>query len=98
PSFEALSYTWGDPHDAVPIKVEGHQFTVTRNLHCALKYLRLQNRTRVLWVDALCMNQGNQSERQSQVTQMHRIYKSSTTVVAFLGDAWERCDVIMEYM
>jgi hypothetical protein len=39
-NYNALSYTWGDPKDLVPIHVNGHQFLVRRNLKSALRHLR----------------------------------------------------------
>jgi hypothetical protein len=39
-NYNALSYTWGDPKDLLPIHVNGHQFLVRRNLELALRHLR----------------------------------------------------------
>lgn len=55
PNFEALSYVWGDPHNVMPISLEGHGFPVTVNLHCALASLRSKDQERILWVDAWTM-------------------------------------------
>ena len=57
--FEALSCTWGstDHPATMTLQDKSRQFTesrgVTQNLATALKYLRLLDRDRVLWVDAL---------------------------------------------
>lgn len=59
PSYEALSYAWGDPSDKVPIFLEGLTFPVTKNLHLALRRLRHVGETRHIWVDALCINQSD---------------------------------------
>jgi hypothetical protein len=40
--YEALSYCWGDQENPATITLNSHQFHVTQNLACALKYLRLQ--------------------------------------------------------
>ena len=39
-----------------------------------------------LWVDAVCINQNDLKERESQVLLMRRIYSSAETVLAWLGD------------
>jgi hypothetical protein len=98
--FEALSYAWGDPKQVVPVWLEGHEIKVTVSLHCALDNLRMTEADgdRVIWADALCINQGDQQERQSQVAQMHYIYSKASQVVAFLGEAWEGCDIVMGYL
>jgi hypothetical protein len=99
PEFEALSYAWGDPKQVVSIWLEGHKIQVTMNLHCALDNLRFteEEGLRVLWADALCINQGDQHERQSQVEQMQHIYSKALKVIAFLGEAWEGSEVVMKY-
>ncbi|KAF1950483.1 HET-domain-containing protein [Byssothecium circinans] len=94
--FEALSYTWGDAKDTTLINLEGNRFPVTKNLHCALVNLRLPDKVRILWVDALCINQGNTNERSSQVAMMHLVYGKAWRVVVFLGESWEGCDMAME--
>lgn len=38
-----------------------------------------------LWIDALCIDQSNISERSQQVAQMGQIYKSASTVLVWLG-------------
>ncbi|KAH8660426.1 heterokaryon incompatibility protein-domain-containing protein [Xylariales sp. PMI_506] len=93
PSFEALSYTWGSPLPAKAVSVvdlsninqEGSKLTVGENLAGALHYLRLTDHPRVLWVDAICINQADHAERARQVVRMGEIYKASTRVVTWLG-------------
>lgn len=53
PVFDALSYTWGDAAQKLPLKCGGGIALATVNLHSALRYLRLAVVTRTLWVDAL---------------------------------------------
>lgn len=48
---------------------------VTYNLEVALQQLRHAERERILWVDALCINQENDLEKSEQVRPMGRIYK-----------------------
>ncbi|KAJ4344205.1 hypothetical protein N0V95_006245 [Ascochyta clinopodiicola] len=96
PSFEALSYVWGDASSTGLITLHGHPFSVTSNLHIALTHLRHQDKERVLWVDALCINQDDLRERSSQVSHMRHIYSQATTVLIFLGEAWEGSDVVID--
>jgi len=65
PCFEALSYVWGDPHTAKVVILDGHEFPVTANLHLALTHLQRLDKERVIWIDALCIDQGNVEERTS---------------------------------
>lgn len=81
PPFEALSYVWGDPKGVMPIDFDGHEFLVTGNLYCALRHLQLENKERVLWIDALCINQADVDERTSQVNQMQYVFGLASRVV-----------------
>lgn len=63
PDYEALSYVWGNHEDLVPITFEGQIKMVTRNLRSALIGIRRVYSDRIVWVDALCINQDDLSER-----------------------------------
>ena len=86
PVYEALSYTWGDESHRRYISVNDQRFSVTSNLWAALRYLRHTSETRCLWVDAICINQRNVTEKNFMVSQMHVIYHNSKRVIAWLGD------------
>ncbi|KAH7131824.1 hypothetical protein B0J11DRAFT_428348, partial [Dendryphion nanum] len=51
--YEALSYVWGDPINAVEIICNGTHFPITCNLKDSLQHLRLPDCTRTLCVDAI---------------------------------------------
>ncbi|KAH8777523.1 heterokaryon incompatibility protein-domain-containing protein [Diaporthe sp. PMI_573] len=61
PKYEALSYIWGDRKVRFDITVDGETVPVTINLWAALRRLRGLNEDRVLWVDALCINQEDEA-------------------------------------
>ena len=63
PAYEALSYCWGDANDRQLVTVDGKDFSVTTNLHIALRYLRNEEDERTLWIDAVCVNQEDFTER-----------------------------------
>ncbi|KAL2060227.1 hypothetical protein VTL71DRAFT_9622 [Oculimacula yallundae] len=85
-TYEALSYEWGDAsHGVSPIKLDGQQFFVRKNLFDALEHLRERGTVRVLWIDALCIDQDNEKERNHQVQRMGQIYERASQVIAWLG-------------
>jgi hypothetical protein len=84
--YEALSYVWGDATLRRPILLDGQVTEVTVNLEAALKRLRYPDRDRHLWVDALCINQGDDVEKTHQVNLMHDIYLNSKEGLLWLGD------------
>lgn len=91
--YEALSYSWGHPHMTRAVTVEpregwsGGFLPITSNMDLALRSLRLQDRPRVLWIDAICINQSNLLERNHQVQWMDQVYKKARRVIVYIGEA-----------
>lgn len=94
--FEALSYVWGSntkdrsvfvlPNDARSVAT----LNVTASLHEALVRLRDPWFERLLWADAICINQEDWDERECQVRIMERVYASASRVLVWLGNDEER--------
>lgn len=85
-SFEALSYVWCDTKDTRMIEVQGETVKATKNLETALRHIRDTREPRDLWVDAICINQNDNSERTHQVGIMDTIYREAKKVIVWLGD------------
>ncbi|KAL1845542.1 hypothetical protein Daus18300_014505 [Diaporthe australafricana] len=93
-----------DPHS--------YYLPITRNLHdalCALRKYRLADEnpegstlasslSRVLWIDAICIDQANAAEKGPQVAMMGSIYQSASRVVAWLGPADETSHRAMQFL
>lgn len=91
--YQALSYTWAAP--VFPkilhlVQDDGElpagDINITENLHSALQNLRSPDRTLVLWVDAVCINQADIPERNSQVNSIPQTYTEAASVLVWLGD------------
>lgn len=85
--YEALSYVWGIMICPRPALLNGRAFSITHNLDTALRHLRHSSKARVLWVDAVCINQQDDEEKSSQVQLMPDIYSKATKVIVWLGPA-----------
>ncbi|KAI5859407.1 heterokaryon incompatibility protein-domain-containing protein [Durotheca rogersii] len=85
PTYVALSYVWGDRDNLQPITLESVGFSVTLNLYTALQYLRKTDTERILWIDAICINQDDIPEREHQVSLMDQIYANAQQVFCWLG-------------
>jgi ankyrin repeat protein len=96
--YEALSYTWGGTDKTAIIEVNGRHLAVTANLYSALKHLRLQEEDRIMWIDAVCINQEDPEERGHQVKYMAKIYKLAERVVIWLGQSTIGSDLLMDCM
>lgn len=86
PEFEALSYVWGSFDHGKYIRVDGKPFEVSDSLHEALRHLRHEKEPRILWIDALSINQNDSEERCFQVLLMGHIYSKASKVVVWLGE------------
>ncbi|KNG51804.1 heterokaryon incompatibility protein [Stemphylium lycopersici] len=86
PQYEALSYVWGDPKICVEIICDGVPFQVTVNLFNALRKLRLPCTSRLVWADAICIDQNNDDEKNCQIPLMNEIYSLAESVVVWLGE------------
>ncbi len=96
-SFKALSYNWGREKAPQLLLLDGEEMEITANLDQALRQLRHENHG-LLFIDALCINQNNNSEKSEQVMLMKEIYSRATEVIAWLGPAEHHSDDAMELM
>lgn len=92
PSYEAISYAWGDATIRQDIVCNGHQLSITTSLHGALQWVRQEDRVRVVWADAIAINQSDDEERASQVVLMYDIYANCQRVLAWLGPEGDDSD------
>ncbi|KAK1671700.1 heterokaryon incompatibility protein-domain-containing protein [Colletotrichum godetiae] len=93
--YEALSYAWGCTDLIEPISANGKRLFVTRNLFLALNHLRTEE-ARILWVDALCIDQSNLAERGHQVGHMAGIYRQAEQVLVWLGHSTQDTIFLMD--
>ncbi|KAF2966456.1 hypothetical protein GQX73_g7088 [Xylaria multiplex] len=92
PSYVALSYAWGDATIRRSVKLGSHIVSLTESLVVALKHLQHDEKTLVVWADAVCINQSDDAEKSDQVQMMSRIYKSAALVAAWLGPEGDDSD------
>ncbi|EPE33781.1 hypothetical protein GLAREA_06794 [Glarea lozoyensis ATCC 20868] len=94
--YEALSYVWRSPESTTAIKLNGKTHQVTKNLESALRHLRYIKHPRVLWVDAISINQDDIEERNREVTRMGQIYSQAAGVDAWLGESFENSNLALD--
>jgi hypothetical protein len=86
PHFDALSYCWGSEKKSRTLLCGSDQLSITENLSQALCRLRRETEVRVVWADAVCINQDDPDEKSIQVQLMTRIYKEANEVMIWLSE------------
>jgi hypothetical protein len=86
--FDALSYEWKEHQGFTDIACNSVRLGITLNLATALRALRLRNSPRVLWADAVCINQADREEKSKQIPLMREIYASARSVLTWLGPSF----------
>ncbi|KAF5602219.1 heterokaryon incompatibility (het-6OR allele) [Fusarium pseudocircinatum] len=83
--YEAVSYAWEDGHATNKLETPRGIIFITPSLFHALHRFRLKEESRLLWADAVCINQSDNEEKASQVALMSDIYAYSTCTLVYLG-------------
>ncbi|RAL02265.1 HET domain-containing protein [Aspergillus ibericus CBS 121593] len=96
--YEVFSYVWGSPARSRSIILNGCSFLIMESLHTALLHLRDTQLDRVLWVDAISINQDDDSEKSKQIPLMRMIYAQARRVVVWLGMGWGYGDKALELL
>ncbi|KAH8687936.1 heterokaryon incompatibility protein-domain-containing protein [Tricladium varicosporioides] len=86
PSYEAVSYCWGKASETALITCNNTIIPIQRNLFNLLIVFRNSSSDRLLWVDAVCINQSDGAEKTHQVGMMFQIYQNATRVLSWLGE------------
>ncbi|KAF4963412.1 hypothetical protein FSARC_8584 [Fusarium sarcochroum] len=97
PEYEALSYMWGPSEPSYDITInDSSNLSVGSNLRKALDDLRLPDKPRVIWNDAICMNQDDNEEKGHHIQLMRTIYAKSSTVCAWLDHEIDPSDLCFQ--
>lgn len=91
-SFTALSYTWGEAQPSCKIYLDNKRVPAGPNLYGVLKYLRSQ-KSAFIWVDALCIDQSDTSEKSHQISLMSLIYHNARKTIMWLGEPSDDSDL-----
>ncbi|KAH0431124.1 hypothetical protein CcaCcLH18_07302 [Colletotrichum camelliae] len=80
--YIAISYAWESEERTA--LCDGGFITLSKSLGVLFDTFP-QNIEFRLWIDAVCINQGDVSERQSQIAMMGKIYSLASSVLIWLG-------------
>lgn len=92
-NYIALSYSWGmdKTGDATPnrsLSIHNRTKRITQNLYEGILRLRQDPELRPLriWIDAVCIDQGNDEERTQQVSSMRFVFQNANHTIIWLGE------------
>jgi hypothetical protein len=87
--YIAVSYVWGKPEFSqnLEIRCDGDTsyLRITPNIDTLLRRFRASNKPRYLWIDAICLDQENETEKAQQIPLMGRIYEEAKSIFIWLG-------------
>lgn len=95
-NYEALSYVWGPEHNQQSIRINNFEVSVRTNLYEALLCLQDHFFERIIWIDAICINQEDKDEKGHQVQCMAKIYARASCVIVWLGGVADRSNEALE--
>jgi hypothetical protein len=104
PAYDALSYTWadetGDAKRSREIRCvdDGSVIRITTNCEAAIQRLRLPSAKRRVWIDAICINQDSDTERDHQVSLMSKIYMSALRIIVYTGEATHDTNLLYDWL
>ncbi|CAN9208252.1 unnamed protein product [Alternaria alternata] len=88
--WDCVSYCWGPQKDYTYFSCDGRPLRITTTVEDMLKHLRELFIPRYLWIDAICINQADNTEKSLQVLSMGKIYSIASNVVVWLGPATDQ--------
>ncbi|RMY29424.1 hypothetical protein D0866_08709 [Hortaea werneckii] len=99
PTYETISYAWGKSKERQAIVVDDFSLEVPVSAERAIRRMRLRDQKRLLWIDAICVNQADTNEKDHQVGMLARpdaddnmfsmaeIYCNTSQGLIWLGEA-----------
>ncbi|USW57973.1 Putative heterokaryon incompatibility [Septoria linicola] len=85
--YETVTYVWGSHADRAIIELEGIRVEVPSSSEAVLRRVRSPSDDRMIWIDAICINQHDLVERGQQVNMMSAIFQGGAGNLIHLGDS-----------
>jgi hypothetical protein len=88
--YETVSHAWGRDTATVEIScgdgTTNSRLLITKAMDAMLRHLRLQQKPRYLWIDAICINHSDKAEKSSQISSIRSIYEEAKRMILWTGD------------
>ena len=99
--YEVLSGFWEDPSSPfrhASLLVDGRSCRATPKLAQALCKFRHRDKSRLLWIQSLCVDPHNVSERNAQIGRLRDLLQSAQRLILWLGAAEDGSDAVFEHL
>ena len=85
--YDAISYACGSTRKETTrtIMCQGNEFPVPETISAALRYLRPEQTSKRLWIDAICMTTDDAHQRRAMLRLVPRIFGHARRIVVWLG-------------
>jgi Heterokaryon incompatibility protein (HET) len=94
PEYTCLSYVWGTGPLNHSVTIDGADFSVGQNLFDALCHLQCSDIAPAIWIDSICINQEDVTEKAVRVEKMGTIFSKAKAVIIWLGPQLKHSDAI----
>lgn len=85
--YETVSYCWGQSRKNFPVTLNNQRWLIEGSTGCVLHRVRLPDRSRLVWIDAVCINQNDDVEKSQQVSIMGDIYRCARQNIVYFGES-----------
>lgn len=85
PAYEAISYHWGTISARRKMFIDGMPLSVSEATYDVLHARSCLWRSRLVWIDYICIDQLNLPEKAGQICLMNDIYHQASRVIVWLG-------------
>jgi hypothetical protein len=97
-TYQALSYVWGGDLRDKELLTPNGMIPITTSLYKALRALRQNDQSVMVWVDAVCINQSDTKEKAQQIRLMPEIFQACEHTYAFLSEGSPAIDQALEML
>lgn len=98
PTYQAISYTWGNENSTARILVNDQELHVRVNCEYTLRQARWHGGSRYFWIDSVCINQTDLVERTRQVAQMDQVFRNASNVLACVGPHSDGSELLLQFL
>lgn len=98
PPYEAVSYHGPESSPTHTVLLNGLQFRVSKDLHQAVRRLRLPKEPRALWIKAICVDQQHDFDMNDRAGQIREIYGRAVRTLVWAGEHADGSELLFDHV